>query len=126
MIVVLTFLRMVPGRSWAIVGALAGVLILVTYCSHQAVVRERDRAEAANQAAARAAEGRRNAAAERSADERLADTLSTQAREKELADAVAPLPDATPSDRRIALACARMRADGLDTSDVPACRRFER
>lgn len=119
----LALARTVPGRSWAIAGALAGVLILVTFCSHRAVVEERARIEAANQAAARAAEARRNAAAERSADERLADTLTSSARERERHDATASLPDTRPSDRRIARACVQLRQQRTPERDLPAaCR----
>ena len=41
---------------------------------------------------------------------------------KDLTDAVSALPDAVPSARRVALGCARLRASGRDTSNLPQCR----
>lgn len=43
---------------------------------------------------------------------------------KELTDAVSDLPDTLPSARRVALACARLRAQGTDTATLPACGGF--
>lgn len=38
-----------------------------------------------------------------------------------LTDAVAALPDSMPSPRRVALACARLKQQGIDTKSVIAC-----
>jgi hypothetical protein len=83
--------------------------------------RERARTELA---AARAEAGLRTrdaAAREAAAEERAADAAADAALTKELSDAVSPLPDQRPSDRRRALACARLRHQGTDTSALPAC-----
>lgn len=56
------------------------------------------------------------------ANERLADNVAIAERKEQLTDAVSSLPDTTPSLRRVALACARLRAQGMDTAALPACR----
>lgn len=57
------------------------------------------------------------AAAQRLVDERATDTL-----ERNLANAVANIPDAVPTARRLARACAQLRSQGLDTANLPQCR----
>lgn len=60
---------------------------------------------------------------EQAAAERLNDALLIEQSRKDLTDAVKDLPDAVPSDRRVALACARLRAQGAAEADLPArCR----
>lgn len=43
------------------------------------------------------------------------------AKEKELTNAVAAIPDDVPDDVAVALGCARLREAGVRTSDIPAC-----
>jgi hypothetical protein len=83
--------------------------------------RERARAELAAARAEAAMRRRDGAAREAAAEERAADAAANTALVKELSDAVSPLPDARPSDRRRALACARLRHQGTDTAALPAC-----
>jgi hypothetical protein len=116
----LTFLRAVPGmlspRAWIAVGVLILFLGFGAYCAQKAAQGERDRQAAQTARIERkASTGRETAAAER-----LNDTLNSQAREKELSDAVSSLPDARPSDRRIALACQRLRQQRVAERDLPA------
>lgn len=59
-------------------------------------------------------------ARDRAAEERLADALTINANRETLRDAVQALPDARPSDRRVALACARLRQQGTRPADLPA------
>ncbi len=55
--------------------------------------------------------------------ERLVDQVVTQRKEKELLDAIETIPDAVPSDRRIALGCQRLRQAGTKPADLPlVCR----
>jgi hypothetical protein len=49
------------------------------------------------------------------------DTKANTNLERDLTNAVSPLPDARPSDRRIALQCERLRKAGTDVSRLPAC-----
>lgn len=66
---------------------------------------------------------RDSAAKEKAADERLSDTLTINAREKERSDATASLPDARPSARRLARACVQLRQQGTRDAALPAiCR----
>lgn len=61
------------------------------------------------------------ASKEAAANERSVDDALINEHKKDLTDAVAELPDALPSARRVALACARLRAQGADTSTLAAC-----
>lgn len=61
-------------------------------------------------------------AKEVAANERLSETVAIAERKEQLTDAVSSLPDSIPSVRRVALACARLHAQGTDTASIPACR----
>lgn len=61
-------------------------------------------------------------AKEVAAIERRNDDAQIAAKKEELTDAVANLPDALPSARRVALACERLRQQGTDTAAIAACR----
>ena len=57
------------------------------------------------------------------AAQRLTDQIAVSQREKDLRDAIASTPDSAPDAVRIQLGCARLRAAGRDTADLPAvCR----
>lgn len=119
----LTFARRIPSMlsptGWAVVGVLALFLAFGAYCYHRGAQGERDR----QAAQVLKVERKASAGRETASDERLNDTLTTQAREKELSDAVSSLPDARPSARRVALACERLRQQGTRERDLsPACR----
>lgn len=58
---------------------------------------------------------------EKASDERLADAEAVADLKGNLTDAVASLPDDLPSQRRVALGCARLRSQGVDTGRLPAC-----
>jgi hypothetical protein len=96
-----------------------GPAFLLGQCSGKDI--EQDRQEAARAVAVVEALQNDGAAKEVAAGERLADAVAVAEMKEELTDAVQDLPDGLPSARRVALACARMRADGRDVSDLPAC-----
>jgi hypothetical protein len=98
--------------------ALSAALLWIVLSAHG---HERARAELAAARAEIAMRNRDAAAREAAADARLADADARAALAKELSDAVSPLPDQRPSDRRRALACARLRHQGTDTAALPAC-----
>lgn len=107
------FARTFPLKVWLLIGGVLCVLAFGGHCAHEA--RE---AEQARQAEKTAKVVTRNTETHgQAADERLTDERSNTQAEKELANAVASLPDALPSDRRLALACGRLRRQG---SDLPA------
>lgn len=108
---VIAFLRGVSPRAWLVVGLLVSFLAFGGYCASRATVKERGRNEAAVAKADLKTERRNSAAHTAAADERLADERSITTLERKLNDAVSPLPDARPSDRRRALACQRLRND---------------
>ena len=117
----LAFLRRVPGflslKGWIAVGVLAAFLAFGGYCAHRAREAEKER-QATEQIEA---ERQASRAREQASVERLNDALSNNAAREELTDALAHLPDAVPSDRRVALACQRLRRQGL--TDLPErCR----
>lgn len=57
------------------------------------------------------------ASRERLTDQRTSDTL-----ERNLANAVANIPDSVPNARRLARACAQLRSQRVDTASLPQCR----
>ena len=59
---------------------------------------------------------------EAAADQRLKDAQAVNAMTKDLTDALQGLPDAKPSARRTALACARLRAQSPGRSLPAVCR----
>lgn len=122
MIAILAFV----GAHKRLVGILGIALIavaLLAYVYAKGVSRERDRQEAAQAVAVAEALKLDGRAKEAAAGERLADAQQVATVKEELTDAVANLPDAVPSARRVALACERLRQQGADLSGVPACFR---
>jgi len=119
----LLFLRRVPSmlspRGWAAVAILILFLGFGAYCAHRAAQGERD-AQAAKVAKI---ERKASTARETASTERLGDQAALNQQRKALDDALAPLPDAVPSDRRIARHCLRLQRDGIDTSRLPECGR---
>lgn len=114
------FFRSLPLTGWAVVAAVLALVLLLATCAHHAD-RDVRRARALAEANARAI-STDTAARAAAADQRLADTLRTLQTEKDLTDALKDLPDARPSDRRIALACERLRRQGDDPAAISACR----
>lgn len=116
-------LRKVTPQAWLIVVTLAGVVLMLGYCTTQARQDERRRAEA-DRAEAYARRLEREAAADEKASiTRMDDFQTTIDREKERTDATAQIPDTRPSDRRIARACVQLRQQGTAERNLPsACR----
>ena len=114
--------RKVPASLWYGAVALAGVLVLLAYCSSDARRDERDKIEREQTQAYVQDLQTDGKAKERAAGERLSDLTINNDREKALTNAVQNLPDARPSDRRVAINCERLRAQGRDPADIPACR----
>lgn len=57
------------------------------------------------------------------ADRRLDDTITVNRHEQELRNAIASTPDSAPDAARIALGCARLRANGTSEAAIPTvCR----
>lgn len=121
----LAFLRRVPKmlspQGWAVVGILAAFLLFGAYCAHRAAQGERDR-QAVKEAKI---ERKASAARETASTERLNDQSTLNQQRKATDDALAPLPDAVPSDRRIARHCLRLQRDGFDLGRFPECRRSD-
>lgn len=119
--IALAFIRRIPSmlspRGWAVVAILTAFLAFGAYCSHRAAQGERDRqAVKSARVEAKASTGRETASVER-----LNDQTSLDIQRKANDDALNPLPDAIPSDRRRARHCLRLQRDGIDTSRLPEC-----
>lgn len=114
------FVRSIPGwlsaEGWLAVAFLALFLGFGAYCSHRAVQGERDR-QAVETAKT---EARASTARETASTERLNDQASLNLQRKATDDALAPLPDAVPSDRRVRRHCLRLPNGG---AGLPECRR---
>ena len=118
-------LRSLTPLGWTTAALSALLIAVLAWVAFTAPARERARAELAAALAEAALRERDSAAREAAAQARAADDAANAALAKELSDAVSPLPDARPSDRRRALACARLRHQGTDTSALPACGGLE-
>lgn len=119
----LAFARSIPGllppRGWLAVGVLILFLGFGAYCAQRATDGERGRqATETARIERKGSTGRETASTERLNDQ---STLNQQ--RKATDDALAPLPDAVPSDRRRARHCLRLQRDGVDTSRLPECVR---
>lgn len=121
MTALLALARLLPLKSWLILGAALALLLSLGFCAVQERRLSEARQEAAAARAQAAALAKDQAARDRAADQRLADALSNATLKENLNAAVASLPDAVPSDRRIGLACQRLRNQGADTSSLTAC-----
>jgi uncharacterized protein HemX len=120
-----TVLWIRSNRALAAILGLAG-LALALFIGWQVAVlvgahRERGRQQAVEAVAMAKAVQRDSAAKEAAAAQRRTDDAAVASQTKELSDALASLPDRVPDGRRLALACARLRQQGVDVSGVPAC-----
>lgn len=112
-------IRALTPVAWALV--ILGVLCILSlgYCAYDG---RRDQRAAQRLASANAdtfdvtVAGRDDLSAQTASD-----TKSNSKLERDLTNAVSPLPDARPSDRRIALQCERLRKAGTDVTHLPAC-----
>lgn len=112
--------------GWAIMALLGLALVVLAYCTATGPSRERAKVEAARHEANARALSIDHDARERAADARLADAFTNAALKEERARALQNLPDARPSDRRIALACSRLRDQGTGDAALPAACRSPR
>lgn len=116
-------LRILPATSWAIVAVCALSILSLGWCAVTAPGRERAKLDTAVTAANAKAQATSAKAGDQASDERLNDLKTNIQTTKELTDAVSSLPDARPSDRRVALACQRLRQQGTRPADLPpVCR----
>lgn len=112
--------RALTPTAWITIAVLAAFLIFGGYCAHRGAdgVRDRQAVKVAKDER-RASSGRETASSERLHDQ---STLNTQ--RKAQTDALSPLPDAVPSDRRVVRHCLRLQRDGVDTGRFPECGRL--
>ncbi|MFN4287575.1 MAG: hypothetical protein ACK4E3_03660 [Brevundimonas sp.] len=117
-------LRTLTPSGWATIALCALLAAILALCAvdQRARHQERQRAAQAIAEANQRAMERDAIARDRAATERVADILKTHADERKMRDALDTLPDGPPSDRRVRLACERLRQQGSDTAAVPACR----
>lgn len=107
------------GRTILIAIAVGALCFMLGRCDGRRV--ERNANDAARERANVAALERESKAAEQAAGERVRDAVETAQLKKELADVVATIPDSVPSDIAVARGCDRLRRQGTDTSNLPAC-----
>lgn len=102
-------------------GALVGVILVLAFVywkgQNDHAKKERARDAVAVQAAMKS-----DAQADTKAAELVAhDALIRVEKEKELADAVAEVPDGLPDPVAVRLGCERLRQAGVSVADLPAC-----
>lgn len=59
---------------------------------------------------------------QKSADQLAKDAADIAAKQKELEDAVAKVPDSTPDAVAVAAGCRELQQHGISVADLPACR----
>ena len=118
---VLTWFRTNPRNVWLIAGLVAVVAVLLTvYMKGRADAHARD--EARRKIAVAAAVKSDERADTKSTAALARDALIIDAKQKELEDAVAKIPDSTPDAVAVAAGCVELRRNGISTADLPACR----
>jgi len=112
-------------RSWWKAGAgfVLGAVIAFPLGQCSGSQRAEEREQAARAVAITEALKTDSAAKEVAAGERLADAAAVADLKQELTDAVTEVADSAPTPSDVALGCARLRAQGTDVSDLPACGR---
>jgi len=117
------FLRAIGPASWAVIAVCVLLILSLGWCAVKAPGRERAKLHASAAAANAKAQAIDVRARDQAADERLTDLKANTQFERDLTHAVSSLPDARPSDRRLALACQRLRHQGTRPADLPpVCR----
>lgn len=107
---------------WKAAAGLAVGLVLAYPLGQCSGARRQHRLEEAQKAVAVAEALKKDAAIkDLTAAQRVADAEATAAKKQELTDALADMADEVPSQRDVALACGRLRQQGVDVSDLPAC-----
>jgi hypothetical protein len=118
--VIMTWFRTNPRNVWLIAG-LVGVLAVLGFVYWKGQ-HDHAKKEAARDAVAVASAMKSDARADTKATELVAhDALVRVEKEKELADAVAEVPDGLPDPVAVRLGCERLRQAGVSVADLPAC-----
>ena len=112
-------------RSLIVAVAVLVTILSMAWCSVEARGHRRERAALAELRAGAAVVASDQRARDVAADERSRDEQITFETQETLNAAVDALPQARPSARRLALACARLRGQGTDEATVPAVCRSE-
>jgi hypothetical protein len=109
-----------PKNVWLIAGLIAVIAVLAfTYAKGMG---DNARQERARDAMAEAAAIKSDTVADTKAtDQQKRDAEVRAEKEKDLADAIAPIIDSVPDAAAVALGCERLRQAGVSTSDIPAC-----
>jgi predicted negative regulator of RcsB-dependent stress response len=119
--VIMTWFRTNPRNVWLIAG-LVGVIAVLGFVYWKGQ-HDHAKKEAARDAVAVASAMKSDARAGTKAAELVAhDALVRVEKEKELADAVAEVPDGLPDAVAVAAACVELRQHGVSVADLPACK----
>jgi hypothetical protein len=100
--------------------AVASLSFLLGQCDGRK--SERARSDAARAEANVQAMKTNQVATEKAAEQRVKDATTVAAQEEELIDAIQTVPDTAPDAVRVRLGCERLRKQGTNTADIPACR----
>lgn len=113
------FPAIASARSAIITGVVcAGVCLPLGYCRGYDAAKDKARAELA--IANVAVQNQDKTASDAAATERVTDAIAQAKQQTELSDAVAAIPDSVPDASRVALGCARLRANGRAETSLPA------
>lgn len=119
--IVLNWFRTNPRNVWLIAG-LVGVIAVLGFVYWKGQ-HDHAKKEAARDAVAVASAMKSDAQADTKATDLVAhDALVRVEKEKELADAVANIPDRVPDAVAVAAGCRELQQDGVSVADLPACQ----
>ncbi len=118
---VLLWFKTNPRNVWLIAGLVAIVVVLAcVYLKGRHDAHARD--EARQKIAVAAAVKSDTKADAKSTNALAQDALAIDAKQKELEDAVAKIPDGTPDAVAVAAGCVELRRNGISTANLPACQ----
>lgn len=106
-------------RNLIVVGAVAVALLFVYMRGRH---DEHAKNEAHRKVAEAAAQKSDAKADQKSADHLAKDAAAIAAKQKELEDAVAKVPDSAPDAVAVAAGCRELQQHGISVADLPACR----
>jgi hypothetical protein len=118
---VMTWFRTNPRNVWLIAGLVAVVAVLLfVYMKGRSDAHAKD--EARRKIAVAAAVKSDEKADTKSTEALAREAIEIDAKQKELEDAVAKIPDSTPDAVAVAAGCVELRRNGISVADLPACR----
>lgn len=110
----ITLLTGLSPATWIAIAAAVVMLLLVSTCTVNGIIHDLNQSKT-DKIVAEDLQARDTASAKRLEDYKVAEAMK-----ESLTNAVKDLPENTPSERRLALACQRLRNQGTPANKLPA------